>query len=935
MKYVILHSFLLLLIIGVMDVQSQELPPILNYKPSDYLAGNQNWALTQDKNNIIYIANNDGLLEFNGERWNIYPAPNKSIVRSVLAVDDLVYSGCYMDFGYWEETPERLRKYHSLSDSLGIQLLEDEQFWNILTYQEWVLFQSLNRIYFYNTLNESVRFIESNDIINKMFSLGDEIYYQVLNQGLFSIEKGQGQLLSDAAVFKDDIITSLFEREGQIFVVTRENGIFYLSNNQANVWRISAAETLEKISVYTSLLAQNRNLILGTIANGIYILSPQGDIINHIYQVNGLNDNTALSLFQDANRNIWIGLDNGVDCVNLNTPFSNYTDRNGRIGTVYTAIHKDDFLYLGTNQGLFYRVFNSDQAFQFIEGTEGQVWSLTEIDDTLFCGHNSGTFVVKGTDVQLISKVMGTWGVKRIPNNPNLLLQGNYDGLHILEKQQDNWRLRNKLEGFDIASKHFEISNTNEILVSHEYKGVYRITPSDDFYKLDNYVQLTSVEKGAASGLIKFDGRILYANENGVFYYNDADSTFKKEAKLSTIISEDQYISGAMVAQENDKLWLFTQNYINYVTKDKINNTYQIQKIPIKETLRDQMRGYENIASISENTYLLGTSSGYLLMDLEPEAENTYAVSINSIVAGTSAEDAKAINFQRGMFKPNQNYIQFHFGVPIYQKYLQTEYQYRLLKDGVGDWVDWTSKAAVAFQNLGYGNYAFEVKAKVNNRSQANPASYSFEVDKPWYVTNVAIMFYVLGGILLFFAINTLYSSYFKKQSERLLAQRTRELKLKELESQKEIIQLKNESLNQDISARNRELAVSTMSTIKKNEALNSIKVALKKIPSSKEVENVVKLIDETMNDIKDWKYFEEAFNSADKNFFKKVKEKHPELTANDLRLCVYLRLNLSSKEIAPLLNISTRSVEIKRYRLRKKIDLNKEVKLNDYFMNL
>ncbi|NDB02453.1 MAG: hypothetical protein EBY38_02115, partial [Flavobacteriaceae bacterium] len=84
-----------------------------------------------------------------------------------------------------------------------------------------------------------------------------------------------------------------------------------------------------------------------------------------------------------------------------------------------------------------------------------------------------------------------------------------------------------------------------------------------------------------------------------------------------------------------------------------------------------------------------------------------------------------------------------------------------------------------------------------------------------------------------------------------------------------------------------------------------------------------------------DWEFFEQAFNHADKKFFKRIKEKHPALTPNDLRLCVYLRLNLSSKEIAPLLNISARSVEIKRYRLRKKLDLERDINLSEYVINL
>jgi DNA-binding CsgD family transcriptional regulator len=158
---------------------------------------------------------------------------------------------------------------------------------------------------------------------------------------------------------------------------------------------------------------------------------------------------------------------------------------------------------------------------------------------------------------------------------------------------------------------------------------------------------------------------------------------------------------------------------------------------------------------------------------------------------------------------------------------------------------------------------------------------------------------------------------------------------LKDLELQKELMQLKNEKLNIDIEARNRELAVSTMSMIKKNNILNEFKEDLLKLNTDSNLNPLLKKIDNSINDKEDWKFFEEAFNHADKDFFKKVKALHPELTSNDLRLCVYLRLNLSSKEIAPLLNITHRSVEVKRYRLRKKMGLSHDISLTNYILEL
>ena len=168
-----------------------------------------------------------------------------------------------------------------------------------------------------------------------------------------------------------------------------------------------------------------------------------------------------------------------------------------------------------------------------------------------------------------------------------------------------------------------------------------------------------------------------------------------------------------------------------------------------------------------------------------------------------------------------------------------------------------------------------------------------------------------------------------------MLEKSSKEIALKELETQKQIIQLKNEKLHQEIEARNRELAVSTMSMIKKNNVLNDFKKELLQYSEIESIAPLIKKINKSLNDKDDWEFFEEAFNHADKDFFKKVKSLHPNLTANDLRFCVYLRLNLSSKEIAPLLNISHRSVEIKRYRLRKKINLNAKVNLNNYFIDL
>ena len=168
--------------------------------------------------------------------------------------------------------------------------------------------------------------------------------------------------------------------------------------------------------------------------------------------------------------------------------------------------------------------------------------------------------------------------------------------------------------------------------------------------------------------------------------------------------------------------------------------------------------------------------------------------------------------------------------------------------------------------------------------------------------------------------VHNLYKVYFKRQQEALLLKSQKEMALSELESNQKLMKLKNEKLEIDIESKNRELAISTMSLIKKNEFLSTIKSELQGNNNPSDLKKVIKIIDNNINNTDDWKLFKEAFDNADKDF-ETCKRKAFELTPNDLKLCAYLRLNLSSKEIAPLLNISPRSVEVSDI-VEKKMDL-------------
>ena len=208
---------------------------------------------------------------------------------------------------------------------------------------------------------------------------------------------------------------------------------------------------------------------------------------------------------------------------------------------------------------------------------------------------------------------------------------------------------------------------------------------------------------------------------------------------------------------------------------------------------------------------------------------------------------------------------------------------------------------------------------------------------KPWYTTNLALFAYFLLTLYLAYFINKKYKNYYHRQREKLIEENNLLLELNELENSRQLIIVKNEQLTKDVDSKSKELAVSTMNLMEKNKLLALIKDDLNKTSDegNRNLKSVISTITQNINEEDSWNIFREAFDIADKDFLKKIKQAHSILTPNDLRLCAYLRLNLSSKEIAPLLSISVRSVEIKRYRLRKKMDLSHEQGLVEYILSV
>lgn len=885
--------------------------------------------ISQASNKNLYIANGSGLLEYNGAQWHLYPMPNNTIVRSVKAVGNQIFTGAYMEMGYWVRNSKGVLEYTSLIPKIPGEVHNGEQFWHMEYMGDVLVFQSFEGLYLYNLKTlEITRADTVPGAITNLFKGKSTIYFQVMLQGLFTIKNNKTEIVIPPEELIDIEIMHVSEGANALQLISRDGDFYEWNGKELRRNKLELKEKLQNQSVFTAVNLADNSLLLGTVEQGIYHVDEDGKILLHFNQKNGLLNNTVLDLFVDEDNNIWAGLDNGLSIINLDSPFTLYQDNYGNLGSVYASFQTDEFLYLGTNQGLFFRRKNED-FFTFMEGTNGQVWSLQLVNNKLFCGHNNGTYLIKEDVATRIYDHSGTWVVKKFEGRPGYYLQGHYNGISLLLEENGKFNFLGMIENFPHSSKFLVSEKNGDIWTVNEHKGVYRIQldfPKTRVNSIENYS--FGEISGINSSIFKFNDTLYYSAKEQLYQFQEKENTFRAESDLGTIFKNLNLVSGKLINTGN-KLWGFLENAVFNIEVAQLSNSYKIRKVHLPNDLRDITIGYENINLLNTNTYLLGVSNGYLKFDRDFTRNLDYEIKIDKILTSVLDESPEVINLNDSpSFHYKTNNITFEYNIPEYKKFISPVYSYRLL--GLSQkWGLWTGIAEAGFKNLSFGDYEFQVRAKIGEEL-TNTKSYKFRVERPWYLGYAALGVYMALIVTLLIIVHKAYERNHNKNIE----ENEKALRMKNLEAEQKITILQNEQLEMDMANKNKELAVSTMSLIRKNEFLTNIKDQLKESGSSK-IKSVIKTIDKDINEEDNWNYFKEAFNNADKDFFKKIKSMHPELTPNDLKLCAYLRLNLSSKEIGPLLNISVKSVEIKRYRLRKKMDLVREANLTLYILNI
>ena len=576
-----------------------------------------------------------------------------------------------------------------------------------------------------------------------------------------------------------------------------------------------------------------------------------------------------------------------------------------------------------------------NKPFTILPGTQEQVWDCKLFDNTLFVGHNLGSFAIRNNRIDKISNYSGGYSIIKFPQNPNMLIQCTYSNLVVYKKKGDKWTFSHTIDNFNNLIRHLAFDHLNNLWASHLYQGVYKIVLNDELNAakttkhygknsvLGKYVQNTNV--------FKVENRIVFTTHHQLYTYNDLNDSIVPYTFLNENLKEYAK-SFRIISAPEHRYWFISKKGIACfeINGDKIQ---KIKEYPRALFQNQLIPNYENIIPLSKEEALVCLENGYAIINTaytdKSEVITNQKLLLKEIIIKDKNENSLTISPSNNKFTVPfaKNNLLFRYSFPYYASN-KILFQYKI--EGLSDnWSKLLEKPVIIVKRLPPGSYKLSVKAVNGWGKSSQIDELNFTVNPPWYRTDIAYFFYT---IFVFFLV--VFSRHLTIKRVKIKEKR------KGLQKEKELIQLRNEKLRGEISFKSQQLASSTLGIIKKNEFLLSLKEKLKKQKDSlgtrypdKYYQSIVKKIDENISGQDDWNVFEANFVQAHETFLKNLKQSFPELTPNDLRLCAYLRINLTSKEIAPLLGISVRGVENHRYRLRKKLKLSADDNLTDFIM--
>jgi len=944
------NLLLLLLLIPIFCCAQEFTPIVSQFTKNDYHASNQNWAVGQGKDGIMYFGNNQGLLEFDGSLWQTHHISGNKIVRSLLiGKNNRIFVGSFEEFGFFEKNTTGQLTYHSLSSKLKQYKMQNDEIWNILDYNGTIIFQSFTSYFTYK--NGEVKGIRCPYTFLFFNIYRHSIYTHTEQVGFSTLDPLSNKLVPVTNnQLKSPVISVLTFDRTKALLVTRSNGLFLYDGTSITPFVTDVDDELKKAEINRAVISPNGIIVIGTILNGVTAINHQGLKLWTLNTSNILQNNTVLGMYCDRDNNLWLALDKGISLIQLNSSIRYIHSFSPSVGAIYSLTYNEPNLFIGTNQGLYRAELSKDKKsirnLQLEPTIKGQVWSINRFDDQQLCGNNEETFDVTNSGTRILSDVKGGICIRKgIIHGKEVLVQGTYTQLCIYEKINGAWKFSHAVENFINPVRYIEIDYTGTIWASHLHQGLYAIQLSPDLRKIERLTTFNTLDQKHKYPINVFsiNNRVVFTDNISFYTFDDIQKKIIPYEELNKSLG--YFAHAYRVCHFKSDLYWFILDGEAALVRVKTGANKLLDVVQYALFMNQTVDEYQNIVPVSDEECIFTLENGLAIYHTDNFKTNTKATTLKLKSIQTSDAESRETVFlplisetiPTAPFKRNN--IIFTVFYPQYNNLNNINFRFKL--EGLDKvWSEATPVSQKAYNYLPHGEYTLNIEVLTKNGGILSHLNYSFIVEPPFYLSIVAKILYLLLIILLAVGIYLYILRLIHLKKEKVLMEQ-QEIRRKEIEKrEQQIIALENEKLESELTVKSKELAVSTMTIIKKNEILVTIKeeVILQKNAlgaqyPNKYYDKLIRLLDENLSSEDDWAIFQTNFDRIHENFFRNLHLNFPDLTSNDLRFCAYLRLNLSSKDIAHLMNISLKGVEVGRYRVRKKIGIPSTKSLTEYMI--
>jgi DNA-binding CsgD family transcriptional regulator len=942
-------TFLLLLLACRLSAQ-EFLPIVTQFSKNDYFASNQNWSVGQSNDGTMYFGNNQGLLQYDGSMWEVHKMPANKRVRSLfVAPDQRIYVGSFEEFGFFERDETNQLKYTSLSALLKNYHMLNDEIWTILLWNNRIIFQSFTSYFVYEKGQvKGYRCPFTFLFFNKV---GNTILTHTDQYGLSNVDPLTNKVTSVLTNRLNNAVIAVLPMDrNAMLLATNSDGLYLFDGKTCSRFKTEVDEELKKAEINRAIRTPDGTILIGTILNGVTALDKYGHKLWTLNTGNILQNNTVLGMYCDQENNLWLALDKGITMVRLTGSIRYIQSFHPSIGSIYSLKQKGSEVYFGTNQGLYKATISADhrsiQALQLESSIKGQVWNLSEFDGQLFCGNNEETFEVGSGKPSIIGPIKGGMCIQKgFINGKEVLVQGTYTSLTLYTKQNGKWKFSHTLQNFLNPVRSLEIDYTGTIWASHLYEGLYAIHLTSDLKKAENIQVFRSLDGKHQYPIhvLMLNSRVVFADKTGLYTFDDIR---KQIIPYKEINDQLGYFSHAYrICPFRNNLYWFIRDEEAALFRVDGNRVSLIDVVPYALFRNQTVDDYQNIIPLTEKSCLFLLENGLAIYHLPPDKSKNGKVNLlfRSILS-SNAESRDNVFLPIGdssdISTPfSRNNLSFSVFYPRFGRLSDVRFRYKL--EGLDIvWSEPVVSSQKTYSYLPWGSYVFKAEARTKSGILLSANSYAFTIRPPFYWSKVARILYLILIICLFYGIFRYVQHLFQVKKEKIeRAEEARRLHEIEQREQK-IIALQNEKLESELTVKSKELAASTISLIKKNELLATIKeelMAQKRtlgaVYPNKYYDKLIRILNENLSSEDDWAIFQTNFDRIHENFFRNLHTSFPELTSNDLRFCAYLRLNLTSKDIAHLMNISLKGVELARYRIRKKIGIPSTKSLTEFMI--